>query len=270
VNIPHDGVAALMRDVGRDVLMRYFRALVTDQIVEKSPGDFVTIADNEAEARLTEGLMRLLPGSHVVGEEACAANPVLVRGVTCGISWIVDPLDGTGNFASGETPFACMVALAVEGVVEGGWILDPATGRLCHAVRGGGAFIDNERVEARGTGAALPVAALVTRFLPAALHAPVRERARGHLTEVPIPRCAGEQYPRLVLGQNDIALFWNANPWDHAPGALFLQEAGGRIARLDGSPYRLGDDRTGLLAAASSALWDQAAAALLGEPLPPA
>ena len=53
-------------------------------------------------------------------------------------------------------------------------------------------------------------------------------------------------------------------PWDHAPGALFLEEAGGRIARIDGKPYRLGDDRPGLLAAASPRMWDEAAERLFG------
>ena len=269
MTVPHAAVANLMRDVGQRVIMRHFRALASDHIAEKSPGDLVTIADREAEERLVEGLTRIIPGSHVVGEEACAADPALVHGVTRGTAWIVDPIDGTGNYATGTTPFASMVALAVDGVIEAGWILSPACGRLAHAVRGGGAFIDDADVTARGTGASLPVAALITRFLPQTLHAPVRERAAGHMNAVPIPGCAGEQYPRLVLGQNDVALFWNVHPWDHAPGALILEEAGGRVARLDGSPYRLGDDRSGLLAAASPALWDQAAAVLFTEPLPP-
>ena len=105
---------------------------------------------------------------------------------------------------------------------------------------------------------------LATRYLPDDVRASVMARSEGHIAIADIPHCAGEQYPRLVLGTNDLALFWRAMPWDHAPGALFLEEAGGRIARIDGRPYRLGDDRPGLLAAASPRLWDEAAERLFG------
>lgn len=129
---------------------------------------------------------------------------------------------------------------------------------------GKGAFIDGARLTARPSGADLPIGALATRFLPDDLRAGITARAEGHITLAAIPNCAGEQYPRVVLGENDLALFWRALPWDHAPGALILTEAGGHIARPDGSPYRLGEDRHGLLAAASPKLWDEAAAILFG------
>jgi len=260
----HAAVDGLMRRIGRDVLMAHFQKLDAGDIEEKAPDDYVTIADKQSEAQLIEGLTALIAGSHVVGEEGVAADPALVAEATQGTAWIVDPLDGTGNFAAGRTPFAIMVALAESGVVQAGWILDPVTRRMCHAVLGGGAFIDNRRIEARPTGAAQPIGALATRFLPAEVRAQVIDRAEGHVSIVDIPHCAGEQYPRLVLGTNDLALFWRAMPWDHAPGALFLEEAGGRIARIDGKPYRLGDDRPGLLAAASPRLWDETAEQLFG------
>jgi len=260
----HAAVDGLMRRIGRDVLMAHFQKLGAGDIAEKAPDDYVTIADTQSEAQLIEGLSALITGSHVVGEEGVAAEPALIARVTAGTAWIVDPLDGTGNFAAGRTPFAIMVALAEDGVVQAGWILDPVTRRMCHAVLGGGAFIDSQRIEARPTGGALPIGALATRFLPREIREEVTARAEGHISITDIPHCAGEQYPRLVLGTNDLALFWRAMPWDHAPGALFLEEAGGRIARIDGKPYRLGDDRPGLLAAASPRLWDEAAERLFG------
>jgi fructose-1,6-bisphosphatase/inositol monophosphatase family enzyme len=182
-----------------------------------------------------------------------------LEGLGAGAIWIVDPVDGTNNFAEGKTPFAVMIALAIEGVVEAGWILDVVTGRLCHAARGGGAFVDGVRIAAQGSGAALPLAAIALHFLGEEKRADLVRRAEGRMTLVAIPRCAGEQYPRLALGQNDIALFERANPWDHAPGGLFLNEAGGRLARLDGSDYRIDRPGPGLLAAASPALWEAAA-----------
>jgi fructose-1,6-bisphosphatase/inositol monophosphatase family enzyme len=77
-----------------------------------------------------------------------------------------------------------------------------------------------------------------------------------HYTLVDIPRCAAEQYPRLVLGQNDVSIFERSLAWDHAAGVLFLNEAGGKAARPDGTPYLVSDHRTGLIGAASPRLWD--------------
>ncbi len=65
-----------------------------------------------------------------------------------------------------------------------------------------------------------------------------------------------------MLGQHDIALFERTLAWDHAPGVLFVNEAGGRVARPDGSAYRPDQDRKGMLAASSPAMWDKGAAIL--------
>ncbi|WCT75163.1 inositol monophosphatase [Sphingomonas naphthae] len=257
-------VAEAMREVAAQVIMPRFQRLAEHEIDEKEPGDLVTVVDKQSEARLTRALMAIEPGSRVVGEEAVAANPALLGTIGDGLVWIVDPLDGTANYAAGDTPFAVMVALARDGVVEAGWILDPVSPRMLHAVKGEGAFVDGVRIRSRGTGLPMPVAALATRFLPLGVREQFETRSLGHLAPVPIPGCAGEQYPRVGLGLNDVALFWRSLPWDHAPGALWLEEAGGKVARLDGRPYRVTETGEGLLAAATPELWDRAAAILVG------
>lgn len=256
-------VSAILRDVAARIVMPRFRKLAANEISEKSPGQIVTIADGESEEQLNEGLARLLPEARLVGEEGCAGNPSLLEALGEGAIWLIDPIDGTTNFSEGITPFALMIALLIDGDTEAGWIYDPVADRMCHAHRGHGAFVDGERITARPTGAGKPVAALAMHYLPAERRADLEARAEGRLTIVPIPRCAGEQYPRLVLGENDISLFERTWPWDHAPGALFLSEAGGRTARLDGSAYRVAEMRPGLLSAASPALWDEGAEILL-------
>lgn len=257
-------VAELMEQVAADVVLPRYQNLAEDEISEKAADDFVTIADKESELRLIEGLAKILPDAGMIGEEAAAADPAILDRAGLGLNWIIDPIDGTGNFAAGHPPFGMMVALVADGAIQAGWILDPIDGRICHAAAGGGAFLDGERVSARESGSALPVAALAVYFMTPERRADIIERARGRLTLVDIPRCAAEQYPRLVLGQNDIALFERTLPWDHAPGALFLAEAGGRVARSDGSPYIVGDGRKGLLGAASPRLWDESAKILFG------
>ncbi|MGE0774180.1 MAG: inositol monophosphatase [Sphingomonadaceae bacterium] len=257
-------VTDLMREVAAEIILPRFRALARHEIAEKTPGDLVTIADHESEARFAELLPAMVAGSRVIGEEAAAADPTLLDNIGQGIVWIIDPLDGTMNFTEGKTPFAVMVGLLAEGEAQAGWILDVVTGRICHATRGMGAFVDGKRIQTRPTAGPLPIGAIAPYFLPPDRKADIEARAAGKIEVVAIPRCAGEQYPRLALGQNDIALFERAHPWDHVPGALFLEEAGGKLARPDGAPYRVGVPGKGLLGAATPALWDRAAEILIG------
>jgi len=255
-------VVALMRQVGADIILPRYRRLAADEVMEKSPGDVVTVVDRESEAILTEGLAALLPSARVVGEEAVAADPALLDRLDDGTVWLVDPLDGTRNFSEGHGPFAVMIGLIDAGEAVAAWILDPVTGRLCQALRDGGAFIDGVRIAARTSTAPLPIAAIATYFLPPDRREDIATRSAGKLNVVPIPMCAGEQYPRLVLGTNDIALFERTLPWDHVPGALFVEEAGGRVARPDGTPYRAASTASGLIGAATPELWDKAAEVL--------
>jgi fructose-1,6-bisphosphatase/inositol monophosphatase family enzyme len=257
-------VQALIRDVAARIVMPRFRHLSAGQIEEKAPDELVTIADTESEKALIEGLTKLLPGSRVIGEEGVSADPSLLDGIGEGTAWIVDPIDGTANFAAGKTPFGIMVALVADGVSEAAWLFDPVLDRLCSAGRGKGAFINGERVAARTSGEAIPIAGISVKYLPPEFRGDIEARAEGTLRCVDIPRCAAEQYPRVILGTNDLALFWRTHVWDHAPGALILTEAGGRIARFDGTPYAVAQTGTGLLAAASPKMWDEAAAILFG------
>ena len=88
----------------------------------------------------------------------------------------------------------------------------------------------------------------------------VKQHIAPHYTLVDIPRCAAEQYPRLVLGQNDVSIFERTLPWDHAAGVLFLNEAGGKAARPDGAPYRVDEHALpGMIGAATPGLWDELA-----------
>lgn len=259
---PH--VTPLMREVATRIMMPRFRMLAAHEIMEKTPGDPVTIVDHESEAFLTERLASLIPGARVVGEEAAAADPAILDALDKGTAWIIDPLDGTKNFSEGKPPFAIMIGLVVDGVREAGWILDPVSGRICHAGRGLGTFIDGERVRARASGGDLPLTAIAVYFMTEQRRKDILARSEGRLKVVDIPRCAGEQYPRLILGINDVALFERTHAWDHAAGALMLEEAGGMIARPDGAPYLIGVPGHGAIAAASPELWETAASVLVG------
>lgn len=258
-------ILALMRAATERAILPRWQQLAAHEIEAKASGgmlpDVVTIADREAEAVLADGLARLLPEAQIVGEEACHHDPSVFGRLSHDLCWIVDPLDGTNNFAAGKPPFGMLIALAERGETIAGWIYDCLTGRFCHAARGGGAFVDGERVIARETGARPPIAANSLIYMQPARREAVQAAIEPNYVMVDIPRCAAEQYPRLVLGVNDVAIFERTLPWDHAAGTLFVNEAGGKVARPDGSAYRVDEHaRPGLLGAASVRLWDQLAA----------
>jgi fructose-1,6-bisphosphatase/inositol monophosphatase family enzyme len=257
-------VLDLLREVSQKAILPHYQRLAAHQIEEKAADDFVTVADRLSEELLTEGLGRIVPGLPVVGEEAAFADPSVMDRLS-GPCWIVDPVDGTHNFAHGRPPFGIIVAIAEAGVAQSGWLYDPLSDRLCTAHIGRGAFIDGERVAARTTGSEPPVAAISLIFVDPSRREAIREGIAPHYTLVDIPRCAAEQYPRLVLGENDLSLVQRTLAWDHAAGALFLNEAGGKAARHDGSAYRVDEwARPGLICASSPELWDEMAERLAG------
>lgn len=256
-------VLALMREAAERAILPRHRRLKESEIVEKATDDFVTVADHESEAILAEGLARLMSDAAIVGEEAAHADAAVLDRLG-GLCWIIDPLDGTHNFAHGAAPFGIIIALADGGETQAGWLYDPLSGRFCHARRGDGAYIDEMRITAMPSGEDPPVAAISLLFLDPERREKVKTHIAPHYRMVDIPRCAAEQYPRLALGQNDISIFERSLAWDHAAGVLWLNEAGGKAARMDGSPYRVDDRRTGLIGAATPALWDGIAARMTG------
>lgn len=260
----HAAVSALMRTVAEAVVMPRFRNLAAHEVLEKTPGELVTIADREAELRLTEGLAAIDGDAVIVGEEACAADPLLMDQASAARAWIIDPIDGTANFAAGQPPFGIMIALVEDGVTQAGWLYDPVADRMCHARLGGGAFLNDAPVHTRASGATRPLAAVSKVGQSEEEHAARAARFAEAFEMVPLPRCAAENYPRLVLGQNDVAVFRRTLVWDHAPGALFLTEAGGYVGRWDGSPYRIGDEGVGIVAASTPELGMRATELLYG------
>lgn len=252
-------VLDLIENASRDIVMPYYQNLKSHQIDEKTPGDLVTVADKLSEEYIAGALAALLPEAKIVGEEAYAIDEAVVDQLADGVVWIIDPIDGTGNYAAGRPNFGIMIALVEQNETVAGWLYDPLTARICHADKNGGAFINGDRVAVAAEHPERPVAALATGFMEPEERDSLLAAAKPYYEIVDIPRCAAEQYPRLVQGTNHISVFQRTLPWDHASGVLFLNEAGGKCARWDGSDYRPADRRKGLLGASSPKLWDEAA-----------
>ncbi|HZS83773.1 MAG TPA: inositol monophosphatase [Stellaceae bacterium] len=251
-----DRVARLIADIAAAEIMPRFERLAREEIREKRPGDLVTIADIAAEERLEAGLRGLLPGSRVVGEEGVAADPELIDTLdSADPVWLVDPLDGTVNFAAGRPVFAVMVALVRHGATVMGWIHDPVKQITAAATAGGGAWCAGERLSVART--PLPGTDGGTTGFWFGNRKLVRNLGPGadRIGSVFDLRCAGQEYLALASGRAHFALYNRLYPWDHAAGELLHREAGGFAARLDGSAYAPRGIGHGLLLAPDGESW---------------
>ena len=264
-------VAALLRDAARAEILPRFRRLAQGAVRTKSgPLDLVTDADEAAERVIEAGLARLFPGCVVVGEEAAAADPsVMDRLADADLAFVVDPVDGTANFAAGLPLFATMAAAVVKGEVVGAWIHDPLGDDTAMALRGEGAWIaDPEGRHMADLRVAAPVpvgnmlGAISWTYLPPPLRAQVTARFPRFAGVVGY-RCAAHEY-RWAAGGHGHVLFYNRlMPWDHLPGWLLHREAGGYSARFDGSDYRPIHRDGGLICAPDRDAWEAVRHALL-------
>ncbi len=247
----------LLRAAARAEIMPRFRKPGGAGVRMKSgPLDLVTDADEAAEAMITLGLERRFPGCLVVGEEAVARNPTLLDGLTAAdLAFVVDPVDGTSNYAAGLPLFGSMAAALVRGEVVAAVIHDPVVDSSSIAVRGEGAWeqsADGGRADLRvamAVSVARMTGAASWRYLPAELRRVVLPNLQ-KLAQVWDFRCAAQQYRMLAAGQCDFLMFHRLMPWDHLPGWLLHREAGGYAARFDGTAYCPGQLDGGLICAA--------------------
>jgi fructose-1,6-bisphosphatase/inositol monophosphatase family enzyme len=253
-------IGDILREAATEIIAPRFERLGIGDVSEKSPGEVVTVADQEAEDFITGRLNQLTPGVPVVGEEAVSANPGLLEALETGdAAWLVDPLDGTANYAQGDHHWAVMAALVQHGETITSAIYRHTDQCLYLAERGSGAWHNGERMTAAACGHPAPPAlrgAVLTRFLTGEEQATMLPRLTSFQAITAGYQCAGYEYPAIVEGEEDFALFQRTLPWDHAPGVLLLTEAGGTALHPDGTPYRPGVARRGLLLASSPAVWE--------------
>jgi fructose-1,6-bisphosphatase/inositol monophosphatase family enzyme len=253
-----DRVSAVLAEVVAEEVMTRFRALATGDIEPKptadDPDDLVTAADRAVERRLEGALVELLPGSCVVGEEACHARPELL-GRLAGEApvWVIDPIDGTRNFARGDDTFGVMIALVDRGATRAAWITLPARGGTFVAEQGAGCWRDGARLRVSPP-ARPPRGTLYTGFMPPELGASVIGACEGRFVVRPAPGSAAIEYTSVVQGEKDFIVYYRLHPWDHAPGALLLTEAGGSVEHLDGFRYRPTSGRQVTVVGASPAM----------------
>jgi myo-inositol-1(or 4)-monophosphatase len=201
------------------------------------PTNLVTEMDRRAETLIVDAIRQAFPDHAILGEEGGA------RAGQADYRWLIDPLDGTTNYAHGLPIFSVSIALEHAGEVELGVAYDPTREDLFVARRGAGATLNGERLRVSAT-AQLGEALLVTGFpndirstaetnLPEYAALSLRTRAVRRLGSAVLDLCY------VAAGRFDA--FWEQKlgPWDMAAGGLMVQEAGGRMTSVRGGPWRL-------------------------------
>lgn len=251
-----------------EILPRFTRLEACEVRSKTGPHDLVTVVDEAVEREIGATLRPLFPGVPVVGEEAASVDPgLLARIGSADLVFVCDPLDGTANFAAGLPLFGTMLALIRRGEPVAAWIHDPIRRDTAIALRGEGAWVEDEdgRQQALRAASAVPLACMAAviahRMLPAEHAASVRPRLGlfGAGWEL---RCAAQEWRLGASGRVHVLFYWRLLPWDHAPGSLLFAEAGGFVRRLDGLPYHAGVHSGGLLAAPDRDSWESVRAAL--------
>lgn len=268
MNYPEQVLAAVRAAAAQVILPRFRQLTAADVAAKRNFEDLVTVADTEAEAMIREILADDWPEAEVLGEEGVAADPAL-RQAMAGAGWkvIVDPVDGTWNFAKGLSVFGVIAAVANTGRLDYGLLYDPLNDDWIAARAGGPA----QRVQADGRSEVLHTSAerdpaRMFGYVPLVLYPPEqrREAALAGLgyRRVTSLMCSCHEYRMLAQGHVDFVLTGpQAYPWDHAAAVLITQAAGGVARFLDGGDYDLAREKGVLLLASCEEVWQQVAGA---------
>jgi len=207
------------------------------QVDFKGAIDMVTDMDRRCETLITTAINSTFPAHRIVAEEGTVMDS------SSPFRWLVDPLDGTTNYAHGFPWFCVSLALEEEGRVVMGVIYQPMQDELFRAVRGNGAWLGNRRLKVSAQNN-LDQAYLATGF-----PYDIRTRPRGPLNKfctlalstLAVRRAGSAALDLACLAAGRFDGFWEEGlrPWDTAAGWLMVEEAGGWVTDFSGAPYQL-------------------------------
>ncbi len=239
-----------------------FRKLGEGAVREKTSAlDLVTDADEGAEAVMRQSVAKAFPKAFFVGEESVEKDrSALSKIADADLAIIVDPVDGTNNFAWGLPLFGVILAVVAKGETIAGLIYDPIGHDCSFAIRGHGAWHKAESGSTYDMKASKPkpVNELVGVSSWYHMSEPMRSQVTANFAKVRAAfsyRCAAYEYRLIAEGHIDFSLSNKLMPWDHAAGVLMHQEAGGYSALLDGKPYKPTVHQGGMLLAPDKASW---------------
>jgi myo-inositol-1(or 4)-monophosphatase len=210
------------------------------QITLKGRHDPVTESDFQSQQLIIQQLSQAFPDYRFLAEETGAPDPGAGSPDGC---WIIDPLDGTVNFAHNFPMFAVSIAFQWQGAVVSGVVYDPLREELFEAVQGQGAWLNRDPLQVSGIHE-LDRALVATGFpynVSQNLEATMQRFQRLVAQAQGIRRPGSAALDLCYLAAGRVDGFWEENlkPWDTAAAVLIVQEAGGRVSAFDGSPFDL-------------------------------
>lgn len=238
------------RTAGDAVLERFGKEKVKYQKTEH-PISAVTDADLLSDKIITSAIKKKYPQHGIISEESANPNPDAEH------QWIVDPIDGTLNFATGVPYFAVLMAFSKKGRVVSSVVYLPALKEFFFATRGGGVYLNGKKI-AKGhyndwdhSRGCVP-SVLVNNRSVEFLHRFSKEaKNKGFVAH----NFSAANEPYVVLGRRDWSVSIGAYVWDYAAGALIAEEGGCKVSNLQGKPWSMGDRE--LLVAGNPALHKQ-------------
>lgn len=255
-------VGKALASAARNEIMPRFGKLTASQIRQKSSAlDLVTDADEAAEAAISAALRTAFPGSIIVGEEGTHKDERLLQSLgSAELAFVVDPIDGTKNFASNLPLFGVMAAATIRGEIVGGVIYEPVCRNWAYALRGAGAWMEYEDGSRISLHVAKPVPLSKMEGMVATgfLAEPLRSIVIANTTKLAATanfRCAAHEYRLAAAGYCHLLLYNRLMPWDHAAGWLLHHEAGGYSAHFDGTEYLPTHLTGGLICTPDEASW---------------
>ena len=258
-----DALMTILRDAAKAEILPRFRRLDSSMVRQKTEAiDLVTEADVNAERVIKARVAELAPEALFVGEESVAADPALLGRLDgADLAVVVDPVDGTANFAAGLPLFAVMASVVSKGETVAGIIYDPMGDDWFVAEKGAGAFLKRPDggTERLAVSTAPALEQMVGSVSIAYLPAESKPKVLANLAKVRVAanyRVAGHDYRLFASGHSDFVMFNKLMPWDHLAGTLISREAGGYAARFDGSPYLPAHLSGGLLLAPDKETWN--------------
>lgn len=256
-------LANILRDASRQESLPRFRRLDESMVHTKTSAiDLVTEADIATENVIKARIDAWMPDALFVGEESVAADPALLyRLADADLAVVVDPIDGTANYAAGLPLYACMAAVVSGGETVAGIIYDPMGDDWVMAEKGSGAWLRRPNGEAVRLHIAgpVPLADMIGMASVAYMPAESRPQVLQNTDKVRLLsnyRCAGHEYRTFASGHAHFACYNKLMPWDHLAGVLISQEAGAYAARLDGQPYLPSHVDGGLLVTTDRESWN--------------
>ena len=226
VELAHKAGALLMKKFDQSIEIHY-----------KGDINLVTEADKMSENLIIAAIRQNFPDHGILSEE----SPAILDGSS--VRWIIDPLDGTTNYAHGYPVFCVSIALEKDGVITLGVIYDPTRRETFMAVRGDGAYLNGKKLTVSKT------PDLNRSLLATGFPYDIRENKENNLNHFNMMAKEVQAIRRAGAAALDIAYvaagrfdgFWELKlkPWDMAAGCLLLEEAGGKITDIFAEPWNL-------------------------------